>query len=77
MIRVTFIIVVMDAFHRITIDTDCAAGIHGVGRPISALLPKTFAAGIVLPARFASAHHDIAFAAASVTVISAIRYTAF
>ena len=77
MIRMTFIIVVMDTFHRITIDADRPAGIHGIGRPISALLPKAFTAGIVLFACFASAHHDITLTAASVAVIGAVRDTAF
>lgn len=67
----------MDTFHRVTVNADCPAGIHGIGRPVPVLLPEAFAAGIVLLVRIAASHHDIALAAASVTVIGTVRYTAF
>lgn len=72
MIRMAFIIGIINAFHCLAIDTDGSAGVNdGACKGISALsfLNKAFAAGPVTAAGMLSAYHNVAFAAQMLRIV--------
>ena len=74
MIRVAFIIRIIDAFVRITVNADRSAGMrYGTcKRPHIASVLETPAAGIILAAGMSAFHHNIPLAAAPLAVIGTI-----
>ena len=78
MIGVTFIIGIIHAIRRLTVDADGSARmVKGTDIGIAASLGKALAAGSVTIAGMTSSHHNIPFTAIIVLIIAAILHTAF
>ena len=80
MIRMTFVIGIIDAFYRFAVNADGLAGMnHGAfkGTHPLPLLKEALAAGVVAIAGMFSAHHNIPFAAQAILIVGTILYAAF
>ena len=80
MVSMTFVIGIVDTFHRFAVNADGSAGMgNGAFKGIHALLllPETFTAGIVTATGLLSAHHNVSLAAQVLVVVGTIVYRTF
>ena len=80
MVGMTFVIGIVDAFHRFTVNADGPAGMgNGAFKGIHSLplLPETLAAGAVTAAGVVSAHHNVSLTAQMLIIVGTVFYRTF
>jgi len=78
MLRMTFVIGIVHALHRLTINTDRPAGmLQRAHVSVLALLGKALAAGSVTVTGVAAAYHNVSLAAIILLIIAAVCHTTF